>query len=70
MIGSLVPLTSFFFLNVPTALLITLIVSALVLFALGFYKAKITIGKPWKEGAQMTAIGMLAALAGHDAARK
>lgn len=65
MLGSFVPLISFFFFSVPQAIGISLVLSAVVLFGLGFFKATVTVGNPFKEGLQMTAIGLLAALAGY-----
>lgn len=65
LIGSFVPLTPFFFLGIRSAVICSLIVSAITLFFVGIYKAKVTIGNPFKSGVQMVAIGMSAALAGY-----
>lgn len=65
LIGSFVPLTPFLFMPIKSALWISLIVSAIVLFFVGLYKAKMTVGKPFKSGLQMAIIGMGAALAGY-----
>ena len=65
LVGSFVPLTPYLFLPVKTALYVTLAISVVVLFFIGLYKAKVTIGKPLKSGIQMIAIGMGAALAGY-----
>lgn len=65
LIGSFVPLTPFFFLPIKSAVIFSLIVSSLVLFLIGIYKAKSTVGSPFKTGIQMVLIGMGAALAGY-----
>lgn len=65
LVGSFIPLTPYFFLPIQTALWVTLIISAIVLFLVGVYKAKLTVGKPVKSGIQMAIIGMSAAIAGY-----
>lgn len=65
LIGSFVPITPYFFAPIKTALWISLGVSVIVLFLVGIYKAKVTVGKPFKSGIQMVIIGMSAALAGY-----
>lgn len=65
LIGSFVPITPYFFLPMKTALVVTLIISAIALFLVGVYKAKATVGKPVKSGFQMAVIGMTAAIAGY-----
>jgi len=64
-IGSLIPLAPFFFLDVTSSIWTSIVVSALTLFAVGFYKARITIGKPYRSGLQITLIGIASALAGY-----
>lgn len=64
-IGSVIPIVPFLLLPVRTAILGALIVSTIVLFFVGVYKAKTTMGKPLSGGLEMAAIGMLAALAGY-----
>jgi len=64
-IGSLIPLTGFFFLPVVQAMWFSVISAAAVLFAAGAIKAKLTIGSWWKTGLEMMAIGMLAAISGY-----
>ncbi len=64
-IGSFIPVVPFLFLPVQTAIWATLIISTIVLFFVGFYKAKTTIGNPWKSGLEMSVIGIIAALAGY-----
>ena len=65
LVGSFVPITPYFFLLMKTALIVTLIFSVIVLFLIGAYKAKYTVGKPFKSGLQMVLIGMSAAIAGY-----
>jgi len=64
-IGSLVPLFPFMFLPVSTSMWLSVVITALVLFAIGAYKARVTIGKPMKSGFEMAVIGTLSALAGY-----
>ena len=69
-VGSLIPLSPFAlvpfgFLPRITAMLVSLIVSALTLFAVGVYKARITVGRPGRSGLQMAVIGIVSALAGY-----
>lgn len=65
MVGSFVPLIPFFFLNVKTSVIVSLIVSSLALFAAGAFKAKITVGYWLKSGVQMLIIGLVSALLGY-----
>lgn len=39
-------------------------VNGVVLFAIGFYEARTTVGSLWRSGLQMAAIGLAAGLAG------
>jgi vacuolar iron transporter family protein len=64
-IGSLVPLAPFMFLPVATSMWASVLVTALVLFAIGVYKARVTVGKPMRSGMEMAIIGTLSALAGY-----
>jgi len=64
-IGSLVPLAPFPFLPVGTSMWVSVLVTAAVLFAIGFYKARITVGRPMRSGFEMTVIGTISALAGY-----
>lgn len=64
-IGSLVPLLPFFFMPVQQSIYLAVAVSTAVLFATGAIKAKITIGKWWLSGIEMSLIGIIAALAGY-----
>lgn len=70
MVGSLIPLTPFFFLasgafTRGTAIGAAIAISALALFLVGVYKAKQTVGRPGRSGVQMAVIGILSALAGY-----
>jgi predicted membrane protein (TIGR00267 family) len=64
-IGSLVPLVPFAFLPVSLSMLVSVVVTALVLFGVGSYKARITVGRPWKSGLEMAVIGTISALVGY-----
>lgn len=65
MIGSLVPLAPYFFLPLRASLAASLLLSATVLFLMGFYKAKVTVGNYWRSALELTVIGLCAALAGY-----
>ena len=64
-IGSLIPLAPFMVLPVATSIWVSILVTALVLFAVGAYKARTTVGRPWKSGLEMAAIGTVSALVGY-----
>jgi VIT1/CCC1 family predicted Fe2+/Mn2+ transporter len=70
-VGSLIPLAPFIVLradivagNIFNGIVGSLIVSAITLFLIGWYKAKTTVGRPYRSGLQMLIIGIVAALAG------
>lgn len=63
-VGSVLPLLPFILMPVSDAIPVSLVLSTLVLFAVGAYKARITVGKWWKSGLEMAIIGMLAAITG------
>ncbi len=63
--GSFVPLLPFFFFNVSSSAIIAIVFTAIVLFGVGAYKAKITVGYWYKSGLQMMIIGMVSALVGY-----
>ncbi len=65
MIGSLIPLSPFFFFSIHNSIIISVVISALTLFAAGAYKAKITVGSWWKSGLQLAIIGIVSALLGY-----
>ena len=69
-VGSLIPMLPFFFLNyiqisISEAVWISLASSALALFAVGAYKAKMTVGDWKKSGAEIAIIGIVSALVGY-----
>ena len=70
LLGSLIPLLPFVLVPLgilprATAIVISLVVSALALFAVGVYKARSTVGRPVRSGLQMAVIGIISALAGY-----
>ncbi len=64
-VGSLIPTAPFVFLSVSAGMWVSALATALALFAIGAYKAQITVGKPLRSGLEMTLIGMVSALAGY-----
>lgn len=64
-IGSLVPVAPFMFLPVWAGMWASALLTALALFGIGFYKARMTVGKPMRSGAEMMLIGTISALAGY-----
>ena len=64
--GSLIPIVPFFFVGSDVLLGATssVVVSGAILFAIGYYEARTTVGSLWKSGLQMAAIGLTAGLAG------
>jgi vacuolar iron transporter family protein len=64
-IGSLVPLLPFMLLSVRVSMWLSVVVTALTLFAIGAYKARVTVGKPIKSGIEMAVIGTVSAMAGY-----
>ena len=65
LVGSFIPLFPFFFLTVKLSILLSIIIAALTLFIVGVYKARVTVGKPFRSGMEMAIIGTLSALAGY-----
>ncbi|MBI2332048.1 MAG: VIT1/CCC1 transporter family protein, partial [Chloroflexi bacterium] len=63
--GSLVPILPFVFLPVSTSMWMSVLVTALVLFGIGFYKARVTVGRPTRSGLEMMLIGTVSAMAGY-----
>jgi len=41
------------------------LITALALFVIGAYKARVTVGKPIKSGLEMAVIGTVSAMAGY-----
>jgi len=64
LIGHLIPLLPFVWLARGTALVLALILSAVVLFAVGAYQALTRVGSWWKQGSRMVVIGLGAAALG------
>jgi vacuolar iron transporter family protein len=65
LVGSLVPLLPFFILPVGISIPASLVFSIIVLFVLGSIKAKVTVGSWLRSGAEMSLIGMGAAIVGY-----
>jgi VIT1/CCC1 family predicted Fe2+/Mn2+ transporter len=63
--GSIIPLIPFLFLRVSLGIVASILISALVLFAVGALKARLTVGHPGKSGFEMAAIGTVSALVGY-----
>ncbi len=66
MFGSLITLVPFLVVPHDTAagMIGALVLSAVTLFLIGWYKGRITIGRPYRSGTQMLIIGTVSALAG------
>jgi vacuolar iron transporter family protein len=64
-VGSLIPLAPFMFLPVQLSMLVSVLITALVLFVVGAYKARMTVGRPAKSGLEMAVIGTVSALVGY-----
>jgi predicted membrane protein (TIGR00267 family) len=64
-IGSLIPVAPFLFLPITVSMWTSALVTALTLFSIGAYKARMTVGKPMRSGLEMMIIGTLSALAGY-----
>ncbi|RPI25279.1 MAG: hypothetical protein EHM70_20290 [Chloroflexota bacterium] len=64
-VGSLIPLAPFAILPVELSMLASVIVTALVLFGVGAYKARVTVGNPGRSGLEMALIGTLSAMVGY-----
>src|SRR5512136_3042864 len=65
LLGSLIPLAPFAFLPVVNSMWVAVVITALVLFGVGAYKARTTVGHPGKSGLEMAIIGTLSALVGY-----
>ena len=64
-IGSLIPLVPFIVLPVGMSMWVSVAITALVLFVVGAYKARVTVGYPAKSGLEMAIIGTASALVGY-----
>lgn len=65
--GSIVPLIPFLFFShaIYTSVAASVVLSAVVLFAIGYYESKVTVGSIWKSGLQMMIIGLASGFAGY-----
>lgn len=63
--GSLIPCIPFFVLPVRTGMWGSALVAAIALFAMGFYKGRVTTGRPARSGLEIALIGMVSALVGY-----
>lgn len=64
-IGSLIPLSPFFFLPVQAGIWTSISIGALTLFLVGAYKARATVGNAGRSGLEMAIIGTLSAIVGY-----
>ncbi len=64
LVGHLIPLFPFLFLDRSPALILAIVLSAVVLFGVGVYSAVTRVGSWWKNGLKMIAIGLGAAAIG------
>jgi len=64
--GSIIPLIPYFLVgrDVVLGAFGSVTVSGVVLFVIGYYEARTTVGSLWRSGLQMAAIGLAAGLAG------
>ena len=65
-VGSLIPLVPFFFVggDVVHGAIVSIIISGVALFFIGWYAARTTMGSLWTSGVQMAVIGLSAGLIG------
>lgn len=65
--GSVIPLIPFLFFsnNIGLGIVGSVVLSGIVLFSIGYYEAKITVGSIWKSGLQMLVIGLVSGFAGY-----
>ena len=63
-VGSLIPLAPFLMFDTRTGMIVAILISALVLFLVGAYKGRMTIGRTGRSGLEMALIGTISALAG------
>lgn len=64
-IGSLIPLAPFAVLPVGIGMVTSIVISALTLFVVGVYKARVTVGNPGRSGLEMAIIGTVSAMVGY-----
>lgn len=66
LVGSFIPLVPFLVLPIKPAIYTSLLLTSITLFAVGYYKAKVTIGRNLiRMGIEMLVIGMVSALVGY-----
>lgn len=65
-IGSLIPLVPFFDLPIWVAVWSAVVLAGVSLFAVGAYKASVTVGVWWKSGLQLLGIGLVTALVSYQ----
>lgn len=63
--GSLIPLVPFVALPVGVGQWLAVLVAAAALFAIGAFKARVTVGHPGRSGLEMALIGTVSALVGY-----
>lgn len=66
--GSIIPLIPFFFITtatIPLGTIASVIISGAILFFIGAYEARTTVGSIWWSGLQMMIIGLSAGFAGY-----
>ena len=65
-LGSLVPLIPFIVIgrDILLGIVVSVVVSAITLFLIGWWKARTTVGRPTRSGVQMAIIGLASAIAG------
>jgi VIT1/CCC1 family predicted Fe2+/Mn2+ transporter len=66
--GSILPVLPFGWLGRAPAVAVSLAAGVALLFALGAFKARLTVGRPAKSGATLAAIGLAAAILGYAVA--
>jgi len=64
-IGSLIPIVPFFLFSIYISMIVAISITAITLFFVGVYKARIFVGSPGKSGLEMAIIGTVSALAGY-----
>lgn len=66
LLGHAVPLFPFFFFgnNIVMAAYVAVGLSAIMLFLIGYYEARVTIGSVWRSGVRLLVIGLASGLAG------
>ncbi len=64
-VGSLIPLLPFFVLPLRQSIIVAVVLTAVTLVIVGYYKAKVTVGKPMRSAVEMLVIGMVSAAIGY-----